>query len=80
VKEIRKEIEIGAPSRRVWGLLVDFERMPDRNPFIRSIAGTPEVGAQLEVHLAPPGGHGMTFRPTLLKVEPERELRWLGKL
>jgi len=22
----------------------------------------------------------MTFRPTLLKVEPERELRWLGKL
>jgi len=22
----------------------------------------------------------MTFRPTILKAEPERELRWLGRL
>ncbi|HRV60085.1 MAG TPA: SRPBCC domain-containing protein, partial [Solirubrobacterales bacterium] len=28
----------------------------------------------------PPGGREMTFRPTVLKVETGRELRWRGRL
>jgi hypothetical protein len=32
------------------------------------------------VRIEPPGGRGMTFRPTVLTVEPNRELRWLGRL
>lgn len=27
-----------------------------------------------------PGDKGMRFRPTLLAVEPNRELRWMGRL
>ena len=31
-------------------------------------------------HAVRTGGAAMTFRPTVLVVEPERELRWLGHL
>lgn len=37
-------------------------------------------GATLEVRIAPPGGRAMTFRPTVRAAEPNRELRWLGRL
>ena len=32
------------------------------------------------MYLKPPGGMGMTFKPTVLKAEQNRELRWLGRL
>ena len=38
------------------------------------------MGERLEVNIQPSGASGMTFRPTVLKVEPNRELRWLGHL
>jgi hypothetical protein len=30
--------------------------------------------------MQPSGANGMTFRPTVLKSEPNRELRWIGHL
>lgn len=44
------------------------------------VEGTPEVGTKLTVHMTPPGGRGMTFKPTVLAATPGEELRWLGKL
>ena len=44
------------------------------------VEGTPDVGSKLRVHLTPPGGRGVTFRPTVLGAVPGRELRWLGRL
>ena len=38
------------------------------------------MGERLEVKLQPSGASAMTFRPTVLKAEPNRELRWLGHL
>ena len=73
-------IEIDAPPKRVWALLTNFVRMPTWNPFIKSISGTLVQGARLSVLIAPPGKSGMRFRPTVLSVRPERELRWLGHL
>ena len=35
---------------------------------------------QLEIHIQPSGTNGMTFKPTVLKVEQNHELRWLGRL
>ena len=32
------------------------------------------------VRMRPSGTRGMTFRPTVTKVEPNRHLRWLGHL
>lgn len=80
MKEIRTEIDIAAPAGRVWDTLTEFNTFPDWNPFIRRISGEAKVGAKLEVYLQPSGARGMTFRPTVTKAEPNRELRWLGRL
>lgn len=79
-QRLHSDIEIDAPAGRVWTILTDFAAFPDWNPFIQRISGNRVVGAKLEVFLQPPGGRGMTFRPTVLAAEPDRELRWLGRL
>lgn len=80
MKELRSEIEIQASDERVWQLLTDFPRFPHWNPFLRRANGELKPGARLEVYMQPSGAKGMTFRPTILKVDPKRELRWLGHL
>lgn len=77
-RRIKTDIEINAPGSRVWALLTDFAQMPSWNPFIRSISGDLAQGARLAIHIVPPGSSGMRFKPTVLSVRPERELRWLG--
>jgi hypothetical protein len=80
VKQLSAEIEIAAPPERVWAILTEFAAYPAWNPFIRKIEGAPVVGTRLAVRIEPPGGRGMAFRPTVLTVEPNRELRWLGRV
>jgi hypothetical protein len=77
-RRIETAIEIDAPPSRVWTLLTDFARMPAWNPFIKSISGNLTQGARLSVYIVPPGKSRMRFKPTVLSVRPERELRWLG--
>jgi hypothetical protein len=77
---IDTRIEIAAPAARVWGVLTDFARFPEWNPFIIGIEGRPEPGARLRVQIKPPGKSAMTFTPEVLRAEPERELRWRGRL
>jgi hypothetical protein len=80
VRELRREIEIDAPPERVWAVVTDLAAYPEWNPFIRRISGDLQVGAKLEVRIEPPGGRAATFKPTVLAVEANRELRWLGRL
>ena len=80
MKELCTEIEIQATAERVWQLLTDFASFPQWNPFIRRANGDARAGARLNVHIQPSGASGMTFQPTVLKAEPNRELRWLGRL
>jgi hypothetical protein len=80
MKELRSEIDIHASDERVWQLLTDFASYPQWNPFIRRVSGEAKTGARLQVYLQPSGARGTTFRPRVLKVEPNRELRWLGHL
>lgn len=77
---ISTTIDIDAAPDAVWDVLTDFAAYKDWNPFMDRVDGTPEVGARLVVHMTPPGGRGMTFRPTVLAATPGQELRWLGKL
>jgi hypothetical protein len=80
MKELRTEIEIQASAERVWQLLTDFPSFPEWNPFIRKASGNIRVGERLEVNIQPSGARAMTFRPTVLEAEPNRELQWLGRL
>ncbi len=77
---IETTTQINASAARVWAILTDFARMPSWNPFIKSISGNLAEGARLCVCIAPPGKSGMRFKPIILIVRPERELRWLGRL
>jgi hypothetical protein len=78
-KEIVTEIEINAPTSRVWQILTDFEKYPTWNPFIKKISGIPARNEKLEVHTPDPRGGTMLFTPTTLVAESNRELRWLGR-
>ena len=78
--QLRTEIEIEAPPARVWEILMDFARYHEWNPFITSIGGELSVGKKLEVTISPPESSEMSFTPDLLVHEPNRELRWRGKV
>ncbi len=78
--ELRTEIDIAAPPARVWEVLTDFSSYHEWNPFITSIAGKLAVGEELAITVSPPESGEMSFRPTLVRCEEPRELRWLGKL
>jgi len=80
MKVLHTEIEIQASKEQVWQMLTDFDSFPGWNPFIRHIKGKVKVGAKLEVYLQPSGARGMTFKPTILVVEPNHILSWLGRL
>jgi hypothetical protein len=80
MKEVYTEIEIQASSERVWQVLTKLEHFSQWNPFIRSAKGELKVGSQLEMLIQPLGSSAMKFRPRVLKVEPNREFRWLGNL
>ena len=80
MSELQTSIEIDTTPERVWEILTDFPAYPGWNPFIRSIVGEAVPGAELRVRIQPPGGRGMSFKPTVLEAEPKRELRWLGHL
>jgi hypothetical protein len=80
VAEIEKVIEIDAPPEAVWRVLMEFDAYSEWNPFIRSISGRAEPGETLTVRLEPAGGRGMTIKPKVQAVEPDRELRWRGRL
>ena len=79
MKKISSEIEINASSERVWETLSDKSALPDWNPFIRSIEGDLSVGERLKVYIKASKGMAMTFKPTVLAAEPNREFRWIGR-
>jgi hypothetical protein len=79
-KSIKDTVEINASPESVWRLLTTFEAYPEWNRSIRYVKGEPKVDARLEVSIQPPGGREMTFHPTVTVVEPNRELRWRGRL
>jgi hypothetical protein len=80
MRELRREIDIEAPPAAVWAVLIDTRSNSEWNPFMPRLSGELREGAKLEVRIEPPGGRAMSFKPTVLRVEPDRELRWLGRL
>jgi hypothetical protein len=78
--EITTGIDIAAPPERVWSVLTDQEAYSAWNPFIQKMSGELRAGARLDIRIAPPGRRAMRFRPTVLRVEANKELRWVGSL
>jgi hypothetical protein len=79
-RDIGDTIEINASPATVWATLTDTGSFATWNPFLRRADGELRPQAKLDVQIAPPGARAMSFKPTILAVEPERELRWIGHL
>lgn len=79
-RKVESAITIHAPARRVWEVLTDFDRFPQWNPFILKARGKVREGEKVRILMKLRSGFRMPVRPTLLKVEPERELVWIGRL
>ena len=79
-KQLSSETIINSSANRVWELITDFGNFPRWNPFIRRATGKIKTGEKLEIFIQPSGTKGMTFHPKVLKVDPNHELRWLGRL
>ena len=80
MKELKTLIEINSTPETVWDVLLDFDKYPEWNPFIKSLRGSPNVGEKLEVNIHPPGRRDVIYKPIVLKVDINKELRWLSHL
>jgi len=79
--EIVTEVTIDATPGEVWSVLANPQGYSEWNPFLVRMEGEIAEGAPLTNTMRPSGGGSeMTFRPVVLKVTPDRELRWLGRL
>ncbi|MGI5819599.1 MAG: SRPBCC family protein [Armatimonadota bacterium] len=79
-REIEEAVEIVASPSEVWWQLTNFAAYPEWNPFITRIEGDLRECARLTVTLQPRSMPSFVIRPRLIRVEPERELRWRGRL
>lgn len=77
--EIRTDIKIDASAECVWQVLTDFPSYDLWNSVLHPIRGEAKAGARLRVRVRLLGGLGMTFRVTVLRAEPGRELCWKGQ-
>lgn len=79
-KLLYTEIVINAPVAKVWNILADFAAYPQWNPFIVSVSGTAVAGGHITNHMRMANGKTMVFSPKVLRMEPGRELRWIGSM
>jgi demethylmenaquinone methyltransferase/2-methoxy-6-polyprenyl-1,4-benzoquinol methylase len=73
------EIEIAAPAERVWGILTDFAAYGRWNPFMARLDGEVRVGARLRARLVVAGAPALRPRLRVTRVDPGRELCWVGR-
>src|SRR4051812_12079351 len=78
--EIRSELEIAAPAAEVWGILTDFPRYQEWNPFITELDCAGVVGSPLELRLSLPEGRDYRLKARLLRIEQDYELRFRAHL
>jgi hypothetical protein len=79
MKIIENTVAIQAPVEAVWLELNRTGTYGEWNPFITRLDGAFELGSRLTVTICP-GKRRMTFRPTVVAVERNRTVQWLGRM
>lgn len=66
------EAVIDAPLDLVWSVMLDVERYPEWNPFVRRVecAGAPHVGQPLRLHVTWANGRGNVSPERITVLEP----------
>ena len=78
--EVITQVAIAAPRAKVWAVLTDFASYPSWNPFIRRLDGKVAVGETITADLHTTNLKPRTVEAKILIVDPEKQLRWLGRL
>jgi hypothetical protein len=63
----------------VFTVLTDFQRYPEWNPFLTSLAGRLAVGQKLALELSLPEGKTYLLEPEVTQVTENAEIRWRGR-
>jgi len=79
VRQLVAEIEIAAPAQRVWEILTDVAAYREWNPFMPRLDGEVRVGARLRARLVIAGAPTLRPRLRVTRVDPGRELAWVGR-
>lgn len=78
-RDIQTRIEIQTGIEHVWQVLTNFAAYQEWNPMIRQVQGEAQLGSRLKVYFQPTGRkRAQVFRPKLITVLPNEELRWMG--
>ena len=72
--ECATTIDVRATPQRIWALLTNAPDFPRWNSTVTRIAGTIAQGEKLALEV--PAAPGRTFKPRVVKLEPERTMVW----
>lgn len=75
---IHTEIDIDAPVRTIWDVLVDLESYADWNPFIKSATGAIIAGGSLHMEPRTDDGRDHSFDPVITEFEDGVRFAWTG--
>jgi hypothetical protein len=78
--EIKTELNINAPAKDIWRKLMNFSEYSSWNSFITKITGAQVVGSKLSVEISPPGKKSSLFNPTLIQLDENKAMRWVGAM
>ena len=77
--ELRTEIDVTASPEAVWETLSDFGGYWRWNPMVVAAEGRAAEGERVSLSYRSNVGLHLSFEVRLTRVEPGRELRWLGR-
>jgi hypothetical protein len=77
--EVRSEEEINGSPELVWAVLTDLALYPVWNPFLYPVEGELRPGSPIQVTMHT-GTQIVSYRATVLQVEPNRVLSWSGQV
>jgi hypothetical protein len=79
MREIRAELATVVPPDRIWSIIKAVRLWPEWNPYHPVCQGQVKTGERLRIRREAPGLPPEEIEATLLRREPNRELRWQEK-
>lgn len=82
VMEIRSEIDINAPSDKVWAAVTDINGWADNNSAINAASGKAAIGEMFSITMRgnEAGTDGPNYAPVITEFEDGKKLRWRAKM
>jgi len=80
MKSIKTAITINAPAETIWNILAHTAAYPTWNPLVVTLNGELKEGNNIEIHVSLGKDKPSVFKPRLLVVKKDTELRWIGSL